>query len=1235
MTTENGLISNTVIDLTAAEDGGIWILHTNGGVQHYNTKEKKFTNYTQENTTNLVKGNRTCLDDQNGHLYIGHLSNGMSILDIKKKTVKRFYHQTNNPKSLPGNNVRSIYIDHKKNIWVGTNHGLGLFNSQTETFTCFKHNPKDSCSLISDNIFYITEMNNETLWIASDFGGISVLNLKNYKETESKSFRFSNINPTNSKLSSPNIRVLQQDSFGNIWIGNYCTGLDFINKCNHDFHTLHFIEGSNKNTLKRIYGVEVDNNGRLWLGGENELSLYQDNKVVSTWNLSTYQKRSSSIIYIIRHSQDGKIWLGVNDEGVICYDPQKNIFKHLVLGQEYLDIHALYEDEKNNMWIGSENGIFSCYLNKVEKEEELNQQMDNSTIYAIMQDKFSRIWVGTLGGGVYIFSKEKKMLMHLTIKNGLCSNNINQIFQDTEGGIWIATYNGLAYIKDINDLEKIDIYNERHGLNDCHIRAVQQDRSGNIWVSTYTGISCWNIHQQKFYNYDSHEGVPLGGFVESSVATAPNGTIYFGSPNGVCYFNPQLLTYSQQISPIRLIACELIEEQIETHTPKILIPDEKNTVHLSHNQNSFRLLFSIANYSQNGRVEYAYTMEGMEKVWYNIKEESSVTFHNVVPGEYIFRVKARLKNGDWNEKNIMSLKILIHPPFWLSWYAWLFYILVTLCGIYIIIRSYKRKLQLESSLELEKKSLEMEKEKRLYEKKLNDDRMQFYTNITHELRTPLTLILGPLEDLIDSPFYSRKIKTIHESALRLLNLTNQILEFRKTETQNRRLTVAKDHIENLVYEIGLRYKELNRNGEISFQIEAKPMEAIYFDADIITTIINNLLSNAVKYTSKGKISLTVHQVEVDGNKYTEIIVSDTGCGIDAQSLPYIFNPYYQAGGKHQVSGTGIGLALVKSLAELHNGILNVESFPNKGTSFSFRILTENSYPDALHKEVEKTLLQTTEEKIKEDEKLNSHPILLIVEDNADIREYINDSFCDDYNVLTAKNGKEGLEMAIKYTPNIIVSDIMMPEMDGIKLCKAIKENICTSHIPVVLLTAKDSIQDKEEGYENGADSYLTKPFSAKLLKSRICNLLESRKKLAQRIVAGDITNVNFVNSDLLKEENQLNQLDKKFLSKLTSLIEENLAEEKLDIAFMTNNMNMSHSAFYRKVKALTGLSANEFIRKIKLKKCAHLLVSGEYNVTEAALMTGFNNMGYFRECFKEEFGMLPSDFLKSTKRKSC
>lgn len=353
-------------------------------------------------------------------------------------------------------------------------------------------------------------------------------------------------------------------------------------------------------------------------------------------------------------------------------------------------------------------------------------------------------------------------------------------------------------------------------------------------------------------------------------------------------------------------------------------------------------------------------------------------------------------------------------------------------------------------------SLELERKKSLNEQELNNERLRFYTNITHELRTPLTLILGPLEDLINdsnlSAYYSNKVKVIHSSAIRLLNLINQILEFRKTETQNRKLTVAKGDLGNLVTEIGLRYKELNRNEKVKFHIQVQPKEAkLYFDADIISTILNNLLSNAIKYTPEGEINLIMHRIDDKDNRYMEIVVNDTGYGIDADALPHIFDRYYQVKGKHQASGTGIGLALVKSLADLHEGTLYVESEIGKGTTFTFRILAENTYPDALHKEEKETVIQEEIEKPEEEEEekedTDIRPMILVVEDNDDIREYIASSFSSNYRIITAINGKEGLEQALNQIPDIIISDIMMPEMDGIELCKLVKEDIRTSISP--------------------------------------------------------------------------------------------------------------------------------------------------------------------------------------------
>lgn len=653
---------------------------------------------------------------------------------------------------------------------------------------------------------------------------------------------------------------------------------------------------------------------------------------------------------------------------------------------------------------------------------------------------------------------------------------------------------------------------------------------------------------------------------------------------------------------------------------------------MTHEQNSFNLTFNVQDYSLANQVEYAYMLKGLENSWYTINEQNSVTFRNIPPGKYEFLVKARLHNQDWSE-DTTSLRIHINPPLWLTWWAKLIYILITISIIYTIIHAYKKKIDLESLYTLEKKNHEQEQE-------LNQERLRFYTNITHELRTPLTLILGPLEDMQkDTSLPTRqaqKLSVIHQSALRLLNLINQILEFRKTETQNKKLCVCKGNITPLIHEIGLKYKELNQKKAIDFQIQIEKEEMpLFFDKEIITIILDNLISNAIKYTEQGKITLSLYPTTRNGVTYTEIKVSDTGYGISAEALPHVFDRYYQESGKHQASGTGIGLALVRNLVELHEGEIRVESIQNEGSTFYISLLTDNIYPNALHGDSTK---QTEEEMISEavpedsqnTEPETSKPILLIVEDNEDIQKYIAESFSDSFEVITGSNGEEGKQQALNRIPDIIVSDIMMPVMDGITLCRQLKEDVRTSHIPVILLTAKDSLQDKEEGYEVGADSYLTKPFSASLLRSRINNLLDSRKKLiAQFQQTGTSHNPN---SHLDEKRSiiteALSKLDNEFIEKITQLVEDNLSSEKIDITYLSDKMCMSGSTLYRKMKALTGLSTNEYIRKVKMQNAERLLLEGKYNISEIAYKIGMNSTGYFRQCFKDEFGVSPSDYLK-------
>ena len=1225
----------SVADIKGAADGGIWIAYYDGTIQHYTPKNQKFSTISNKRLPNIKNGIRSITDDGNDHLYIGLRIEGLYVYNLRTQKTKYFRHNPNDPQSLPGDNVRSICIDHAKNIWVGTNLGLGLLDPFTGKFKVFKHIANNPASLAGDNIHQIIEMNDRTLWIASDIGGISVLDLNLYKNPLTEELKFSQITKENSGLSSNNNRRIIQDSFGNIWIANYSMGIDFIAKSAASINTLQYMGKA----LEEVTGLYCDHQGNLWIGQDNLMSLYQNGKLMQTWNFSSYLSNSSSSIYVFEEDKKGNIWCGTSDNGVLKFNPHTHSFTRINYAQN-LDVHALCENAQGKMWVGTEAGIFSVENDKINKEQELNRQMGKNPtiIYSIKEDNYGQIWIGTLDRGVFVFSKQMKLIVHLTEKNLLATNTINHIIKDADGGIWMATMRGLAYVQNPLQPGAIKNYNERYGIKDSHIRAISQDKQGNIWVSMFSGIACLNIHKQRFYNYDYESGIPTSNFVEASAVTTPDGTIYFGSPGGICFFNPQQLTEPKAVSPIQIINCERVGKLSDQFASRLISPNKEGIICLSHDDNTFKINFTIKDFSQEGNVEYSYMMKGLDDQWYETEGDNEVTFRNLKPGDYTFIIRAKLKNQDWEDASTAEMKVVVNPPLWLTWWAKLCYVLLIMGILGYFFRSYQKQLLLRNSLVQEK----WESKQR---QQVNEERLRFFTNITHELRTPLTLILGPLEDLMEDKEIAErvhhKIGCIHASAERLLNLINDILEFRKTQTQNRKLTVAKANLGAFVREIGVRFKDLNQNSRLNIRLNIKTgVPELYFDSEVINTVINNLMSNAIKYTPEGSITLSLTMPE---DNTVAIAVEDTGYGIDKDALPHICDRYYQENGNHQASGTGIGLALVKSLATLHQAELTFESEKGRGSKFTFSLKADRTYPEALHKDDNQDL--ATAENAEENETTSKEPtedirpLLLIVEDNADIRLYIEESLHEDYRIIQACNGREGMEQAFSKVPDIIVSDIMMPEMDGIKMTHILKEDIRTSHIPIILLTAKTSINDQEEGYDSGADSYLTKPFSAKLLHSRIRNILSGRRRLADYIVQKNISQFETSadeqqTSQKATEEKedamtcQISNLDKKFLEKLNKLIENHISTDDLDMAFMTDKMAMSHSTFNRKVKALTGMSANEYIKKAKLRHSMTLLKKGEYSIAEVAILAGFNNLGNFRESFKREFGKSPSEILK-------
>lgn len=1218
------LITDDVTKIVAATDGNLWITTYWRGVDYFDKKAGKFIHYNTQTVPGLASDNIwSVVDGGDGKLYMGHVHHGFSVLSLKDKKVKNFMYDPEDPVSLPGNGVTCIYKDLSGNIWLGTDRGLALFNPEAENFIHFHHSEDG----VPHTVFDIRQFDGNKLWIAMEFGGIAILDLTQRMFLSPDQVRFQYIKEGDDEysLSNSTVRCLFQDSFKNVWAGMWGGGINFLSHESSYFNVYSYSpiqhSGSSLNN-KTASSVCVARDGKLWIGTDGGgINVFDKGKRVAVYKEETGDLTDNSIQAALCDSE-GNLWFGSFMGGVDFYDVKKKSF-HQIFPKDKTgeDVRALYEDAEY-VWIGTSNGIYKVRLH--DKGIADHYTVENNLVRCISKDNLNRLWIGTFGGGLGVFDEHFQCVKLFNVTSLFPSNTINTVYMDSQNRMWIGTGEGLVCFPSSQSWD-YKVYRSEEGLSNVHIRAITEDNHGNIWVSTNKGISCYIAVKNSFYNYGRWDGVPIVGFMSGSVTHDYDGNIYFGSLNGLCRFNPEMVLAKREAPSAIMTGLRIFVPISERKSEEKMIELHGcPAVRLSYMQNNFSFTFNIQNYALADQVEYAYMLKGLENSWYTVTDPNNVTFRNIPPGNYCFQVKTRIRNQEWADE-IASLDIRIDPPVWLTWWAKLFYILSGVSVLYFILHAYKKKLDMESLYELEKKNHEQEQE-------LNNERLRFYTNITHELRTPLTLILGPLEDMQKSNSLSgkdsQKISVIHQSAIRLLNLINQILEFRKTETQNKKLCVSRDNLAALVHEIGLKYKELNRKPEIDFCLEIEQEDmSLFFDKEVVTIILDNLISNAIKYTEKGTITLGLHQVVRNNIHHTEISVSDTGFGIAPDALPHIFDRYYQEGSEHQASGTGIGLALVKNLVVLHEGEIRVESSLNVGSTFYVSLLTDNTYPHVLHAD---STEKTSDEKDEKEENIepvhSGKRILLIVEDNRDICDYIVESFSDDFEVRTAANGEQGLEQALGCIPDIIVSDIMMPVMNGIVMCRKLKEDLRTSHIPIILLTAKDSLQDKEEGYQVGADSYLTKPFSATLLHSRIHNLLESRKLLAERFN----TNSILIDKRAAVTES-MNKLDNEFLEKINKLIEDRLSSEKIDIGYLSDAMCMSNSTLYRKMKALTGLSTNEYIRKIKMQYAERLLLEGKYNISEVAFKVGINSTVYFRQCFKDEFGMAPSDYLKKIK----
>lgn len=1141
------------------------------------------------------------------------------------------YYKQRDRKGISSSELNCVIDDAKEPVvWIGTkNDGLNSFNYQTEEWHSYKHDGKNPSSIATNDITHITPSANGKLWITTYWKGVELF------DPETKRFVHFDKNRVKGLPDNQLWCVLDLGN-GNLLVGHVKSGLSIIDtqrltarNFKHNDQDIFSISGNEVICLYR------DKKGTIWIGTNVGIDIYDPlsqrflhvaDQTIKNHRIFDFCELPDGNMLVATEQIYGNLWFGSFYQGATVKMAGGGFRK--VLPNAHEDVRCFYEDDKQQMWIGTSHGIYVVDIKRMKVVN--NYHLGNDMVRAICMDARHRVWVGYFDIGIEVFSPQMKRIKSFNSTKGekeyIPSNAVNHLMRDSQGRIWAATNEG-AICFDVKHQDRHVIYDQRQGMSNIHVRAIIEDEMHNIWMSTNRGISCLKSGQAgRFINFNEKDNVVKANFNDGSVARSEQGIIYFGSAQGLCSFLPRRVL-SVNRAPKTIITSLRLIRGIEQPDSVINLA-MRNHISLAYDENSFSVNFTVQNFAMENYVEYSYKLSGLQDDWITA-QNGTITLRDIPPGTYQLQVRTRLHNQPWSSE-IAEFTITVRPPFWLSWWAKLCYTLFVLAIVYLALRTYQRHLRLKFQLKAEKVNHEKEQ-------KLNEERLRFFTNITHELRTPLTLILGPLDDISHSSDITKAVKhklaVIHQSAVRLNELITQILEFRKTETDNRRLCVVKANVVDAVHEVSLKYEELARKPDVAIRFVAPENPILmYIDKEVIAIILDNLVSNAIKYTDQGNIDISVERRRSGERHLVDITVSDTGHGISAKALPHIFDRYYQENGTHQASGTGIGLSLVKKLVTLHHGEVKAESNLEQGTSFIVTLDENEIYPEALRGDENASAksqgndaasdVLNSEEAVLSVE--NGKLLLLVVEDNREILDYVAESFIDEFDVLKAGDGREGLALALDKVPDVIISDVMMSNMDGNAMCRALKKDVRTSHIPIILLTAKDSFEAKEKGYDSGADSYITKPFTHKLLRSRILNLLQQRRRDKMLIQESKETNLA-QKKEQLREA--LNKVDQEFFDKLNKLIEENISGD-VDVNLIASNLAVSTSTLYRKMKALTGISTNEYIRKYKMQYAEHLLLEGKYSISEISFMVGMNSVAYFRRCFKAEYGEIPSEYLK-------
>ena len=1187
-------------------------------------------------------------EDSQHRMWVG-TNNGLYLFNWKTNKFTRFAHQENDPNSLSNDVIKTITEDSNRNLWIGTNDGLNQYGSSGNFFS-FRHNNNTLNSLSNSTVFSLCAEKNGVLWVGTEDG----LNI--YDPVANAFIR---IGPNPRNVFSPkskSVRSIFIDAHGIFWVGTYGGGISKYDKNLALFNLKQsdpFDPSGLKSPMVTAFAGFVNNQIFIGMDGGGIELFNRNTGLFKSFPIQSKLKTSGNGLSILSLLLDRKkrLWAGTYHNGLFCIDTQTGKYEQFVAdgtskGPCQNNISSLMEDSRGEIWIGTLGNGVDIYNTTTHQFRQLNGNTTQHTerphlpvnqyISSMIEAPDGSIWMGSIGTGIFVFKPQTQTLTHYSKEDYELADDVVQTLMVTRSGVlWAGTNNGLSCFND--KTKKFISYKEKQGLGNNFVKAIVEDNHGALWLSTDRGISIFNPAEKTFRNFTAENGVQQSSFAAGAGIKVENGDIYFGGQDGFNFFNPSKLPLGLAPGPVVLTDLKVSNESVQPgdNSPlheQIGIAKE---IRLNYGQN-FSISYVALDYTSPKQNQYAYKLSGFDNDWNFVHKNRTANYTNIDPGTYVFQIKASNDGRNWNNP-LTEITVIVMPPFWRTGYAYGCYV-ISIVWLLLFLRARGIK-KLRTKFEVEQEKIKVkqliEQERREAERlhELDLLKIKFLTDISHEFRTPISLILAPVEKLLENKLsddIAADIRMIYRNVKRLLNMVNQLLDFRKMEENELKLNPVPNDIISFVTETAESFKDIAAKKHITLHIEHERYSwNVLFDHDKLERVIFNLLSNAFKFTQNGGTVNLVTSVCVENALQPSFIitVADTGIGVATQDLQKIFERFYQPKQTNQIlnQGTGIGLSITKEFVELHGGKIRAVRLPEAGTKFIVELplvpVLDINGPDLSDKPIREVFNESQAPEIMQTAIADISvklPTVILVEDNEEFRCYLAKHLKQYYHIIEATNGKEGWQKTLGNHPQLVVSDINMPEMNGIELSRKIKADKRTSHIPVILLTAFTGEEEQLKGLKSGANDYLTKPFNFQILDARISNLLDLNRSLKDTYSK----HIQMTTEQIVTES-----ADVKLLNCIVKFIEDKISDTDLSVEELSKHVGMSRGSLYYKLIELTGLSPVEYIRAIKLDKAANLLETSNYNVAQIAYMTGFGTPSYFSRSFKSKFNVLPSEYI--------